>query len=126
MNCTGLDDGFSESEIGIKLMRNRVSRAGHELFSEKDGQHMSGYALTVHSELTMCKLCGAIGMELVIACVPRTPVVTFRGADGVTHQARLVRENKLTAVVKPHLWLKSKPCKIHKRKNHMKYTGRMI
>jgi len=100
----------------------------HELFTDKDARYLNTTQrlLIVDGGLAICKKCGKAESELTEPCVPRTSVVVFRTADGAMCQARLVRENALTAIVKPYLWVKSKNIKIHKTKQHMKYTGRMI
>lgn len=55
-----------------------------------------------------------------------TEIVSFKKADGKRIQARLVKENTHTAIVKPYIWLKSKAIKIHIKKNKMLLTGRII
>ena len=55
-----------------------------------------------------------------------TKIVKYTKSDGTTAIDRLVKENKLTAIVKPNRWIKSPEIKIHKQKQHMVFTGEVI
>ena len=55
-----------------------------------------------------------------------TKIITFKKSNGERIKARLISENKKTAWVYPHLWVKSKPIKIHKLKTKMKHTNKTI
>lgn len=48
-----------------------------------------------------------------------TQKILFKNAAGETKKGWLVSENKITAIVKPFLWIAANPIKIHKRKNHL-------
>lgn len=50
-------------------------------------------------------------------------IVEFNLTSGARIKARLVKENDITAVVKPLLWIKTKEISIHKKKSQMRKTG---
>lgn len=99
----------------------------HDLFTEADTEYMGdGGKEVITGGAAVCKRCGKAEGDLMEPCVPRKPIVWFTRANGERTQARLIRENKVTAVVKPHIWIKSKEVKIHKRKARMRYAGRWV
>lgn len=55
-----------------------------------------------------------------------TKIVTYTNSTNQRKTARLVKQNKITAIVKPHKWLKSKAIKIHMVKQDMRFTGEEI
>lgn len=101
----------------------------HILFSDSDIQHLNKYQYDIifQGGVDICKKCGAIGHEVDdLICKPRTVVVSWQLSNGANQTGRLVRENTHTAIVKPHLWIRSGEIKIHKIKSGMKFTGRWI